>query len=317
MYPDVVASAEGDNAELAQQAAPPVPRRRAAAQGAPGANPTVRQRQLGRRLRELRNGLGLTVEEVGQELLCSATKISRLETGARRASLRDVRDLCRVYGVTSQADADDLMNLARRAREPGWWTRYDDLGLSPYIGLEQEAIAITCFSMYYVPALLQTAEYARAIIRSIDRRMDPKIIDQRVEARILRQQLLERETPPRYRVLLDEAVLHRQVSGPAGIRTQLDKILRCAEEEKVIAQVVRFDVGGHGATDSNFDLLEFSRDSLQNPVVYVEGLFTNRYYERAEQIERYREALEYLRDVALSPRDSNSLIAKMRDAHKA
>jgi transcriptional regulator with XRE-family HTH domain len=277
----------------------------------------VRQRQLGKRLRELRNGLGLTVEDVGQELLCSATKISRLETGARRASLRDVRDLCRVYGVTGQADADDLMNLARRAREPGWWTRYDDLGLSPYIGLEQEAIAITCFSMYYVPALLQTAEYARAIIRSIDRRMDPKIIDQRVEARILRQQLLERETPPRYRVLLDEAVLHRQVGGPAGIRTQLDQILRCAEEEKVIAQVVRFDVGGHGATDSNFDLLEFSRDSLQNPVVYVEGLFTNRYYERAEQIERYREALEYLRDVALSPRDSNSLIAKMRDAHKA
>jgi transcriptional regulator with XRE-family HTH domain len=317
VYPDVVASAEGDNAELAQQAAPPVPRRRATAQGAPGANPTVRQRQLGKRLRELRNGLGLTVEDVGQELLCSATKISRLETGARRASLRDVRDLCRVYGVTSQADADDLMNLARRAREPGWWTRYDDLGLSPYIGLEQEAIAITCFSMYYVPALLQTAEYARAIIRSIDRRMDPKIIDQRVEARILRQQLLERETPPRYRVLLDEAVLHRQVSGPAGIRTQLDQILRCAEEEKVIAQVVRFDVGGHGATDSNFDLLEFSRDSLQNPVVYVEGLFTNRYYERPEQIERYREALEYLRDVALSPRDSNSLIAKMRDAHKA
>jgi transcriptional regulator with XRE-family HTH domain len=317
VYPDVVASAEGDNTELAQKAAPPVPRRRATAQGAPGANPTVRQRQLGRRLRELRNGLGLTVEDVGQELLCSATKISRLETGARRASLRDVRDLCRVYGVTSQADADDLMNLARRAREPGWWTRYDDLGLSPYIGLEQEAVAITSFSMYYVPALLQTAEYAHAIIRSIERRMDLKIIDQRVEARILRQQLLERESPPRYRVLLDEAVLHRQISGPAGIRAQLDKILRYAEEEKVIAQVVQFDVGGHGATDSNFDLLEFSRDSLQSPVVYVEGLFTNRYYERPEQIERYREALEYLRDVALSPRDSNSLIAKMRDAHKA
>src|SRR5271165_922703 len=105
------------------------------------ANPTVRQRELGLRLRELRTGLGLTVEQVGAELLCSATKISRLETGARRASLRDVRDLCRVYGV---ADPTSLMDLARQAREPGWWSQFDDLGprINPYIGLEQEAAVI-------------------------------------------------------------------------------------------------------------------------------------------------------------------------------
>src|ERR1035438_7492728 len=103
------------------------------------------------RLRELRIGLGLTVEEVRERLLCSATKISRLETGTRRASLRDVRDLCQIYGVTDQAMADELMSLARQAREPGWWTQYDDLRLDPYLGLEQEAVAITSFSMYYVP----------------------------------------------------------------------------------------------------------------------------------------------------------------------
>src|SRR5712691_2150110 len=142
-----MASADSDGRGLS----PPTELRRRKRMGAPGANPTVRQRELGLRLRELRNKLGLTVEEVGEQMLCSATKISRLETGARRASLRDVRDLCRIYGVTDEAEARDLMNLARQAREPGWWTQFDDLRLDPYIGLEQEAIAITAFSMYYVP----------------------------------------------------------------------------------------------------------------------------------------------------------------------
>src|SRR6266700_3062868 len=197
----------------------------------PGASPTVRQRELGQRLRELRHGLGLTVEDVAGQLLCSATKISRIETGTRRASLRDVRDLCRIYGVTDEAAAASLMDLARQAREPGWWTQYDDLHLSPYIGLEQEATAITYFSMYFVPGLLQTEDYARAIIRGMAPKIEQKIFEQRVEARLRRQQLLEQENPPRVRALLDEAVLHRQVGGKAVMRAQLDKILEVARAE--------------------------------------------------------------------------------------
>jgi transcriptional regulator with XRE-family HTH domain len=268
------------------------------------------------RLRELRNRLALTVEEVGEQMLCSATKISRLETGTRRASLRDVRDLCRIYGVTSQAEADELMELARKSRESGWWTQYDEPVLSPLLGLEQEAAAITSFSMYYVPALMQTREYARAIMRGIERRMDPAVVDQRTEARMRRQQLLEQETPPRYRALLDEAVLHRQVGGAAVMRAQLDKILKSADDELAIVQVIPFEAGAHASTDSNFDFLEFGENSRQRPVVFVEGLFTNRYQERPIEIERYREALEYLRDAALSPRDSASLINKIRSTHK-
>jgi transcriptional regulator with XRE-family HTH domain len=283
----------------------------------PGANPTVRQRELGMRLRGLRIGLDMTVDDVAGRLLCSATKISRLETGGRRASLRDVRDLCQIYGIADQPEADELMALARQAREPGWWTHYDEPILSPLLGLEQEAAAITCFSNYYVPALLQTADYARAIIRSIERRMDPDVLEQRVEARLRRQQLLEQEPPPRYRVLLDEAVLLRQVGGPAVMSAQLDKILKVAVAEKAIVQVIPFDAGGLASTDSNFTFLEFPASSVQRPVVFVEGLYTNRYLERPAEIERYREALEYLRDVAQTPRESTGLITRIRNAREA
>jgi transcriptional regulator with XRE-family HTH domain len=286
-------------------------RRRTVSQGA---NPTIRQRELGIRLRELRDAAGLSVEEAGAQLECSASKISRMETGARRANPRDVRDLCAIYGLSDQAQVDDLMDLARLAREPGWWSQYDAV-LSPYVGLEQEAVAITAFSMYYVPALLQTGDYARVTVRGIERKMDPAVLDQRVEARLRRQELLDSDKPPRYRALLDEAVLHREVGGPAVMYAQLDKILKCAAEDKVTVQVIPFNVGAHASIDSNFVLLEFDESSPQRPVVFVEGLYTNSYQEKKPEIDRYREALEYLRDAALSPRDSISLITEIGSRH--
>jgi len=129
-----------------------------------GTNPTVRQRELGRRLRDLRLSHGLIIEDVAEKLLCSARKIGRLETGSGRPSLRDVRDLCAVYNLDSATTAE-LMELARGAREQAWWTQYEDLKLDPYLGLEEVAAAITSFTTFYVPALLQTEEYAREIIK--------------------------------------------------------------------------------------------------------------------------------------------------------
>jgi transcriptional regulator with XRE-family HTH domain len=282
-----------------------------------GTSPTLRQRELGLRLRELRHALGLTVEEVGERMLCSATKISRMETGVRRASLHDVRELCRIYQVTEQAEVDQLMDLARQAREAGWWTQYDDPVLSPLLGLEQEAVAVTSFSMYHVPALLQSADYARAIIKGVERKIEPAMLDQRVEARLRRQQLLEKDVPPRYRVLIDEAVLHRQVGSPAVMQAQLDRLLAYIPNEKATIQVIPWNAGAHASVDSNFDFLEFGESSPQPPIVYVEGLFSSRYLERPAEIARYSEAIEYLRDAALNIRDSTSLIHKIRGTHKA
>jgi transcriptional regulator with XRE-family HTH domain len=260
----------------------------------------------------LRTELGLTVEDVGEKLLCSATKISRMETATRRPSLRDVRDLCGIYGVDVPTSAE-LMDLARKAREQSWWNEYDDLGLNPYIGLEEAATSITSFTMYYVPALLQTEDYARAIIKGIAPKIDPRILQRRVEVRLRRQQLLVQDKPPRYRVLLDEAALHRRVGGSAVMAAQLDKVLELELDGKATVQVIPFDVGAHAGQDSNFVLFDFEKP-LES-VVFVEGLINHQYQERKLDLDRYREAIESLRDSALSPRDSVLRITEMRRAY--
>lgn len=278
-----------------------------------GTSPTVRQRELGKRLRELRGQHDLTVEDVAEKLLCSATKVSRLETGARRPSLRDVRDLCVIYGVDESTSAE-LMSLARGAREQGWWTQYEDLNLDPYIGLEQEAVAITCYSAFYVPALLQTADYARTIIKAIAPKMDPSVLQQRVEVRLRRQQLLEGNNRPRYRILLDESALRRRVGGAVLTAAQLGKVLDTVHQDKATVQVIPFDVGAHASADGYFVLLEFDEPHL-SPVIFLEGLTGNHYLERRDEIARYRETVEYLRDSALSPRDSQALMAQYREGY--
>jgi transcriptional regulator with XRE-family HTH domain len=276
-----------------------------------GASLTVRQRELGRRLRDLRHQHGLTVEDVAGRLLCSATKVSRLETGMRRPSLRDVRDLCALYELDQQTSAE-LMNLARGAREQGWWTQYVDVSLEPYIGLEAEATGITCYSMYCVPGLLQTEEYARVLIKAMAPKIEPEVYEQRVEVRLRRQQLLERGDRPLYRVLLDEAVLHRRVGGAQIMYTQLSKILEAEDQGKATVQIIPFDVGAHAAQDSNFVLLEFDESGLP-PVAYVEGLIGSRYIDRDADVNRYREAAEQLRESALNPRDSKRRLHQLRD----
>ena len=129
-----------------------------------------------------------------------------------------------------------------------------------------------------------------------------------------RQQLLERESRPRYRALLDEAVLRRLVGGPAVMMAQLDKILTDQADGKAVVQVIPFSIGAYAASDSNFDFLEFKETSLQGPVIHVEGLTSNSYQERPGEVKRYRESIDQLRDAALSVRDSTALIAQVRDA---
>lgn len=278
-----------------------------------GVSPTVRQRELGKRLRELRNAQGFALEEVAEKLLCSPTKISRAETGARRVSLREVRDLCTLYGV-SQGEVADLMELARQARQLGWWAKYSDIKIPQLIGYEQEATAITCFGMYYVPALLQTEEYAGAIIKAMAPKIDPLVLQERVEVRMRRQALLHQPDPPRYRAVLDEGVLRRPVRSRAVMEEQVGKILHLVTEEKATIQIIPYEVGAYAAMDSNFDYLEFG-DTSMGGVVFIEGLVHMLYLERSADLARYTEALELLRDMALNPRDSEELMADIRSGY--
>jgi len=159
--------------------------------------------------------------------------------------------------------------------------------------------------------LLQTEEYARAIIKGIAPRMDPAVWQQRVEVGLRRQQLLEQDHPPRYRVLIDEAVLHRPAGGPEIMAGQIGKVLKLAEEGKVTAQIVPFEVGAIATKDSNFVLLEFAETGLPS-IVFIEGLLNNQIL---AEVDRYREAIEHLRDSALTPRESIIRMTEMRKSY--
>ena len=213
--------------------------------------------------------------------------------------------------------ADEFMGLAREAREQEWWTQYEDLKLDPYLGLEQVASAITSYTMYYIPALLQIEEYTRLIIETIAPKMDPKVLQQRVEVRMRRQTRLEEADRPRYRVFLDEAVLYRGIGGPAIMAAQLDKVLQAERQNKVTFQIVPFDLGAHAAQDSNFILFEFEERSESVAGSFRRGPYRESLPRGRADIGRYREAIEYLRDTALSPRDSVQHMTEIKEIYSS
>jgi transcriptional regulator with XRE-family HTH domain len=275
-------------------------------------SPTLRRRELASRLRDLRKQAGLTVDDVARELLCSPPKISRIETGTRSPSLRDVRDLCRLYGV-SDAEQARLMTIAREAKEQGWWNKFDDLGIESLIGLEIEAKRLSTHDASVVPWAFQTEQYARAVIKGILPHIDDRILDERVTARMTRQELLRSAEPPYLWSLIDESALRRAVGGNSVMREQLGKILEAAATPNVTMQVVPFEAGAHPGLDNTFILMEFD-SSAQSPVVFVENLAGYLYLERDPEIQRYREALEHLRACALSPPNSVKYVEEIRKA---
>jgi transcriptional regulator with XRE-family HTH domain len=273
-------------------------------------NPTLRRRELASRLRELRTRSGLMVDDVARELLCSSAKISRIETGKRSPTLRDVRDLCRLYGV-SEAEQDRLMIIARESKQPGWWNRFDDLEIEFLIGLEIEAKRINSYESANLPWAFQTEEYARTIIKGILPRIDDRVLDERVAARMKRQDLLRSPNSPHLWSLIDESAFHRAIGGNRVMKEQMSKILEVANAPNVTMQVVPFEAGAHPGLDNTFTLLEFDK-SVLGPVVFVEILAGNLYLESEAQIERYREVLEHLRASALSPSNSARLVSEMK-----
>ena len=276
-------------------------------------SPTVRRRELGALLRALRNQNGLTVEQAAEQLLCSPSKVSRMETGHGAATPRDIRDLCDLYGITDQAERDRMMKLAREGKQQGWWQSYD-LGYATYVGLEAEAVAISGFQSSVVHGLLQTADYARAGHEGAMPRLSPEQIEMQIEAKLTRQRILTQDNLPRFTAVLDEAALHRVVGGRVVMAAQLAKILEISALPNITVQVLPYEVGAHPAVESNFTLLELS--SSTPDVVFVEGLIGSTYLERADDLERYRGIFDQLRNIALDPKDSRNFIAELLRSYK-
>jgi hypothetical protein len=260
---------------------------------APGSGPTVLRILLGAQLRKLREGKAITREDAGWEIRASGSKISRMELGRVSFKERDVADLLTLYGVTDVREREALLSLARQANNPGWWHHFGDIlpgWFQSYLGLEAAATLIRTYEIQFVPGLLQTPEYARAVIMLGHAGANADEIDRRVELRRQRQQVLNRPDPPQLWAVIDEAVLRRPIGGRDVLREQIRYLLEICESPRVRLQVMPFDKGGHAAAGQAFSILRFPHEKLPD-VVYIEHLTSGLYLERREEVDRYAAAI--------------------------
>jgi len=272
-------------------------------------SPTLRRRQLGMDLRRLREEAGVTIEHVAERLDCSASKISRIETGHTGVTPRDVRDILTLYGVTAD-ETEALLQIAREARQKGWWQLFGTVLTGTYVGLESAADSVRAYEALVVPGLLQIEDYARAMIRSRLPDIDAVEADKRLRVRMNRQSLLRQDDPLDLWIVLDEAVLHRPVGGRAVMRKQLDHMVKTAELPNVTLQVLPFGVGAHAAMDGTFSILLY-KDSADQNFVFVPNAAGGLFLEKDEELERYSFIFDHLRANALRPDESVATIAEL------
>lgn len=263
--------------------------------GATG-GPTVLRILLGAQLRRLRESKGITRQTAGWEIRASESKISRLELGRVGFKERDVADLLTLYGVTDEQERAALLALAQEASTPGWWHKYSDVlpgWFQAYVGLEAASSLIRTYEVQFVPGLLQTEEYARAVIQLGHSTATADEIERRVNLRMARQQLLSQRGGPRLWAVVDEAVLRRPIGGTHVMRAQLEALVEVAKLPNVRLQVIPFGFGGHAAAGGAFTLLRFPDQDLPD-VVYLEQLTGALYLDKREDVDRYLEAMERL-----------------------
>ena len=258
---------------------------------------------LGSQLRLLREAAGVTPERAGEEIRASKSKISRMEAGKVTFKLRDAADLLSLYGVTGEQTRSRFLDLVRQSGTPDWWMKYGDIlpdWFETYLGLESTAAAIRGFEMQFVPGLFQTEDYARAVIRLGHETASAGEIEQRVALRLKRQDLHSTPEPPVIWSVMDEAVLRRQVGGPAVMRVQLRRLAEAASMPHVTFQVVPFGAGAHAGASGSFTVLRFAERDLPD-VVYIEQLTSAMYLEQRPDVEHHLEVLDRLSGQALTP----------------
>ena len=255
--------------------------------------PTVRRLQLGARLRLLRMGAGISREQAGYAIRGSESKISRMELGRVGFKERDVVDLLKLYGVHDDAEHQRLLVLAREANEPGWWHIYGDIlttWFQNYLDLEQAAELIRTYEVQFVPGLLQTDAYARAVILLGHAAARQDEVDLRARLRMERKKVLTAPHPTRLWAVIDESVLMRPVGGREVLREQIEALIEACRLPTVRLQVIPISSGGHAAMGGAFSILRFPEQELSD-VVYIEHLTSALYLEKREDVDQYAEAI--------------------------
>lgn len=276
--------------------------------------PTVRRILVGAQLRRLREAANITRDDAGYVIRASGSKISRLELGKVGFKERDIEDLLTHYGVTDPKQREPLLALARDANAPGWWHNYDDV-LAPwfetYVGLEEAASMIRTYEVQFIPGLLQTEDYARAVTLAGRPDLPSDEVERRVKLRMRRQHILTRElAPPRLWAVIDEGALRRPIGGSRVMKAQLDHLLKIRDLKNVTVQIMPFRFGGHAAEGGAFSILRFPEPELPD-IVYVEQLVSALYLDKREQIERYIQIFERLTVDSQPPDLSAEMLQKI------
>ncbi len=277
----------------------------------PFQSPTVRRRRLGHELRRLREQAGFTLEDVAGRLEWSGSKVSRIETAKVKVRPRDVTDLLDLYGVPDDQHRAKLLTLTREALQQGWWLQYDDAlgtGADIWIGMEAETVAFRIFTVQLASGLLQTPDYARAVLRAMWTSETVDQVERRVQVRMMRQELLTQENPAQLWSVMDEGVLHRPIGGREVMRGQLRRLMELGELPNVTLQVLPFSAGAHAGLDGPFNILELPAPDPE--VVFIEHPFSSVFIERHEEVRHYTRTFDRLRATAMSPDDSLNYIKR-------
>lgn len=277
------------------------------------ASPTARRRRLGFELRRLREAAGLKLDQVAARLELTGSTLSRIETGRSPCRTTYLVVMLDMYGVTDPEQIQILKDMARQGQRKGWWAGYDDAlptGFGIYVGLETEASFLRAYEAQGVHGLLQTPDYARAVLRAWDWKASTERIDRQIELRIRRQDVLTRpDSPLELWVILDEAALRREVGGPDVMRAQFRRLIAAAEMPNLTVQVLPFSQGAHAGFAGSFYIIDFPGGDPS--VTYAESSGGNIYLEKPHEVRRWAEAFDQLRAQALSPDDSRQMVAKL------
>jgi Domain of unknown function (DUF5753)/Helix-turn-helix domain len=277
------------------------------------AGPAVLRMLVGAHLRRLREQRGISRDDAGYSIRASGSKISRMELGRVALKERDVADLLTLYGVGGEPECGTVLALAKRASAPGWWRAFTDYVPSwfePYLGLEQGASVLRGYEIQCIPGLLQTEDYARAIIRLGHRTAAGEEVEARVRLRMRRQQIVTRPDPARLWAIIDEGALHRPVGGRAVMRGQIQHLIDSAALPNVTIQVLPFSASAHAAAAGPIAILRFPEWDLPD-VVYLEQLNGAIYPERLADLERYWDAMNRLVTDAEAPGATLELLRRI------